>query len=197
MKAKARARLGRGMGARGLGEGRDRWEWGTVTYCICPPNFLSFETRVFATLRGVFLEEGCADCPCYLTIHGEILWLRPLFIYVVGMRVTSAEKESEYGFYPWGLYLTSDPYQEAGLLLIDPNLVSLGRGCREYIYPAFLLLGVVSVTVRSIYSKGNPFNCVSYRYPVILALGYFGGLSVTLFLFCAVYATKLDSFFCH
>lgn len=70
---------------------------------------------------------------CYLTILREILWLRPLFIYVLGMGVASAEKESDYGFSPWGLYLTSDPYQEAVLLLIDPNLVSLGRGCREYI----------------------------------------------------------------
>lgn len=49
------------------------------------------------------------------------------------MRVASAEKESDYVFYPWGLYLTSDTYQEAVLLLIDLNLVSLGQGFREYI----------------------------------------------------------------
>lgn len=86
------------------------------------------------------------------------------------MGVASAEKESDYGFYPWGLYLTSDTYQEAVLLLMDPNLVSLGQGFREYIFD-FSSFGscICDTDVRVLKGKSV---CVSYRYPVIMALAY-------------------------
>lgn len=67
-----------------------------------PTELLVFGTCVLATLRGCSQSRGVLTALCFLTILREILWLRPLFIYVLGMAVASAKKESDYDFSPWG-----------------------------------------------------------------------------------------------
>lgn len=79
--------------------------------CLLHRTFISWKC-VSATLRGYSKSRGVLAVSCAIYYpRGNTLVAASIHLCGGDGGWQSAERESDYGFYPWSVYLTSSPYR--------------------------------------------------------------------------------------